>query len=60
MRRSSTRHIVPVLFLGTLAALVPFALQRVYGHEHVMFTSHVHFEGVGLTALTADRRGRLS
>jgi hypothetical protein len=44
---------VPVLLLGTLAALVPFVLQRVYGHQHVMFTNHVHFEGVGLTALTA-------
>jgi len=53
MRRSSTRQVVPVLILGTLAALVPFALQRMYGHRHVMFSSHVHFEGVGLTALTA-------
>jgi hypothetical protein len=53
MRRSSTRQILPVLLLGTLAALVPFVLQRVYGHRHVMFTSDVHFEGVGLTALTA-------
>jgi hypothetical protein len=24
-----------------------------YGHRHVMFTSDVHSEGVGLTALTA-------
>jgi len=44
---------VPVLILGTLAALIPFVLQRVYGHRHVMFSSDVHFEGVGLTALTA-------
>jgi putative nucleotidyltransferase with HDIG domain len=53
MRRSSTRQVVPVLALGTLAALIPFVLQRGYGHRHVMFTSAVHFEGVGLTALTA-------
>jgi putative nucleotidyltransferase with HDIG domain len=53
MRRSSTRHVVPALLLGTLAALVPFVLQRVYGHRHVMFSSDVHFEGVGLSALTA-------
>jgi len=53
MRRSSTRHVLPVLLLGTLAALIPFVLQHVYGHRHVMFTSDVHFEGVGLTALTA-------
>src|SRR6478736_4019646 len=53
MRRSSTRHVVPVLLLGTLAALIPFVLQRVYGHRHVMFSSDMHFEGVGLTALTA-------
>jgi putative nucleotidyltransferase with HDIG domain len=53
MRRSSTRQVVPVLLLGTVAALIPFVLQRVYGHRHVMFSSDVHFEAVGLTALTA-------
>jgi hypothetical protein len=53
MRRSSTRQVVPVLMLGTLAALVPFVLQRLYGHRHVMFGVDVHFKGVGLTALTA-------
>lgn len=53
MRRSSTRQVVPVLALGILAALIPFVLQRVYGHRHVMFSSSVHFAGVGLTALTA-------
>ena len=41
------------LALGILAALIPFVLQRVYGHRHVMFSSSVHFAGVGLTALTA-------
>ena len=53
MRRSSTRQVVPVLLLGTLAALIPFVLQRAYGHRHVMFSSDVHFEGVGLAALPA-------
>ena len=53
MRRSSTRQVVPVLLLGTLAALIPFVLQRAYGHRHVMFSGDVHFEGVGLAALTA-------
>lgn len=53
MRRSSTRKVVPVLTLGVLAALIPFAAQRLYGHRHVMYGSDVHFAGVGLTALTA-------
>jgi HD-GYP domain-containing protein (c-di-GMP phosphodiesterase class II) len=54
MRRRTTEHVIPALVLGGLVSALPFAAIYSIAHRHVMFTSQVHFSGVGLTALAAS------
>jgi MFS family permease len=53
MRRSTTRHVLPVLALGSAVALVPSIAINAFAHRHAHFNGQVHFSGVGLTALAA-------
>jgi len=53
MRRSTTRHVIPALALGSVLAVLPSFTINVFGHRHSHFTGQAHFSGVGLTALAA-------
>ena len=53
MRRSTTRHVIPALALGSALAVLPFLAINIFGHRHAHFTGQAHFSGVGFTALAA-------
>jgi hypothetical protein len=53
MRRSTTRHVIPALALGSALALIPSFTINAFAHRHAHFTAQAHFVGVGLTALAA-------
>jgi putative nucleotidyltransferase with HDIG domain len=53
MRRSTTRHVIPALALGSALAVLPSLTINAFGHRHAHFTGQAHFSGVGLTALAA-------
>ena len=53
MRRSTNRHVIPALALGSVLATLPSLTINAFGQRHAHFTGQAHFSGVGLTALAA-------